>query len=191
MSRRFGRNQKRKLRGVAAEALAIAARAQDSYDNVRKRAASLESDLLDFTYEVEALLGDLRHTSLKPPDLEKSQSYHGRIELLQRSRRDRLTALAMRGASVMDEARRYSRLVLEDLRTTVEPDFVSNYVHLTVQHGGHGARYFLTDRALAAANPAVYDTMIATIARDLAHHLIRAKRVSRSTTAPSGAQLEK
>lgn len=191
MSRRFGRNQKRKLRAIAGDALAMARRAQDSYDRAAAEARRRESDLLDFVHEVEHLIGDLRHSSLREPErIQASATYAGRLEILQRARRDRFASPAMREAAFLTEAPLYARLVLHELRTLVERDYQHNLLHVTVEHDSFGARYFLTERALAVANPLVFDTMVATVSRDLVRKLVEAVRL-RQSTAASAAQQEK
>lgn len=188
MSRRFGRNQKRKLRGVAEAALAVANRAQDSRDDAQRRAQHSESALRDFVYEVEVLLGDLRHTTLKPPELTKSETYNGRLELLARARRDRYAGPFMERATAFayEPLAPYSRLVLDELRAYGElsPDTLGH--HMRVQHGDHGASYYLSDRALMQASPHVFDLMVVDVAKALVAHLVKAKRMSLRPPSTAG-----
>lgn len=191
MSRRFGRNQKRKLREQRDECVDLANRAHRRAEESRALAAQRESDLLDFVHEVEHLVGDLRHSSLREPErIQASATYAGRLEILQRARRDRFASPAMREAAFLTEAPLYARLVLHELRTLVERDYQHNLLHVTVEHDSFGARYFLTERALAVANPLVFDTMVATVSRDLVRKLVGAVRL-RQPTAASAAQQEK
>lgn len=188
MSRRFGRNQKRKLREQRDECVDLANRAHRRAEESYALAAQREAALRGFVYEVEVLLGDLRHTTLKPPELTKSETYNGRLELLARARRDRYAGPFMERATAFayEPLAPYSRLVLEELRAYGElsPDTLGH--HMRVQHGDHGASYFLSDRAIMQASPHVFDCMVTDVAKALVAHLVKAKRMSLRPPSTAG-----
>lgn len=188
MSRRFGRNQKRELREQRDECVDLANRAVEARLRADAAARRAESALRDFVYEVEVLLGDLRHTTLKDAELTKSETYHGRLELLRRARRDRYAGPFMERATAFayEPLAPYSRLVLEELRAYGElsPDTLGH--HMLVQHGDHGASYYLSDRAVMQASPHVFDLMVANVAKALVAHLVKAKRLSLRPPSTAG-----
>lgn len=172
MGKRFGRNQKRKLREQRDECVDLANRAVDARLRADATARRAEWELADLNRELEHLIGYHRHSSLKPAEDTPGPHYNQVVMEVRREAQMRLSDFTL-----MPREAHYTRIYLDELHAYVAEDPPLGF-HLRVRHGEDGFSYFLSAKALALGGPHVMDETIHHVSREFARRLVEAKRAA-------------
>lgn len=170
--KRFGRNQKRRLREAAAQGRAESLRAASDLDMVKHVLVSL----LGHRTERSALLGD-------PPTVRDPGHYGRTMWTLMERAEERIRDFREWDMRALD--REVVRLALHEVETTVDRDFIRNVLHVNVQVGDLAAmRYHLTEEALAYGPPALAHDIAEKLARKLSDFAFEQRAARQKASRP-------
>jgi len=175
MSRRFGRNQRRRAREAQAQLQAELRKVGDTLSLTTKTAVERGHRVHALTCEIEAAKAMLpRHSALMRPEALKlggERLATVNVDPLLTSRIDRVDRF---DPSVPVEAVKFLRVPLDVLLTDVEPDDLTCKLHARVQFAGADLYYAISPDALHAMSvPDLADRLAKELARQFAPALMR------------------
>ncbi|WP_143742398.1 hypothetical protein [Roseateles chitinivorans] len=180
MSRRFGRNQRRRAREEQARLSADLAKVSNTLSFTAKTAMERGRQLHALTREIEAAKAMLpRNSALMRPQAMKVGGER-RDQVYADAFSDESPSLEQFDAAMPVEAVSYDVVPLDVLLTDVERDYLKRKLHARVQFAGADLFYAISPSALQSmGGPGLADRLAQEIARQMVPALMRELGLSR------------